>query len=399
MKILFIVYSDLSFETGQKTHIKELIQNLEKNGNSITLICRKGYIEGLNVSKSYWYNYSKVNNFLGNLFKYLSSLILFFFRIVTNIKDADIIYFRNYKLGFFIAFLKRIFRKKTIFEANGLESLELQLSETNILIKTLSKIYKLTEMIALKDSDKIISVTENLKDIFMRKYRIEEKNIVVINNGVNIDLFKPMETKKAIADLKLNENNYYVCFTGYLTPWQGVEYLVKAAPLVSKAIPLTKFLIIGNGPMKKDLKNLISKTIASDKFIFTGMVPHEDVPKYINASDVCVAPFIRERNEKIGLSPLKIYEYAACGKPIITSIIPNLEFIEEFNTGIMVESCMPMKIASAIIELLKNPKLRLEMGENGREYVEKNHSWENIAEMVEKVCEDTIKQKNNGKII
>jgi len=58
MKILFIVYSDLSLETGQKTHVKELVQNLELIGNSITLICRKGYIENIRISKSYWYNYS-----------------------------------------------------------------------------------------------------------------------------------------------------------------------------------------------------------------------------------------------------------------------------------------------------------------------------------------------------
>ena len=61
--------------------------------------------------------------------------------------------------------------------------------------------------------------------------------------------------------------------------------------------------------MKAELINLAAKTGVSDKFIFTGAVPYEEVPKYINSSDVCVAPFVRARNERIGLSPLKNYEY------------------------------------------------------------------------------------------
>ena len=100
-----------------------------------------------------------------------------------------------------------------------------------------------------------------------------------------------------------------------------------------------------------------------NKFIFTEAVPYEDVPKYINASDVCIAPFITARYMKIGLSPLKIYEYMACKNPIVPSRISNLGFIKQNNAGILVESENPKKLANAIIKLLKDTKLREEMGE------------------------------------
>jgi len=92
------------------------------------------------------------------------------------------------------------------------------------------------------------------------------------------------------------------------------------------------------------------------------------------------------------LSPLKIYEYAACEKPIITSRLKGLDFIDQINAGIIVKPENLEEIAKAIIELLKNPRLRSAMGKNGRQYVVKNHSWNSVAKKVENVCKMTIKQ-------
>ena len=92
-------------------------------------------------------------------------------------------------------------------------------------------------------------------------------------------------------------------------------------------------------------------------------------------ADVCVAPFIRVRNERIGLSPLKIYEYLACGKPVVASDIKGIgDLLRNSNAGIGVKPEDPVELANAIIKLLKNEKLRGKMGKNGRKIVINNYN-------------------------
>ena len=109
------------------------------------------------------------------------------------------------------------------------------------------------------------------------------------------------------------------------------------------------------------------------------MVPYEEVPKYINACDVCVAPFLFRNS---GLSPLKVFEYLACGKPVVTSMINGLDFIKKYDLGILVEPENFDELAQALIKLLQNEKLRKKMAKNGRNVIATKYSWEVIAKKV-----------------
>lgn len=95
---------------------------------------------------------------------------------------------------------------------------------------------------------------------------------------------------------------------------------------------------------------------------------------------------------QFGLSPLKLCEYLACGKPVIASRISGLEVLEEENCGFLVNPEDPQALAIRIIELLRNPELRHKMGENGRKYVVENRSWESVAKKVAQVCEDAVQE-------
>ena len=148
-------------------------------------------------------------------------------------------------------------------------------------------------------------------------------------------------TSYSIHYTKLYENldaNYkYVCFVGHLAPWQGVEYLIKSSPYILNKCPNTKFVIVGEGPKFDELVKLVNHLNISQNYLFTGYVNYETVPLYINASNICVAPFVIERNERIGLSALKLYEYLACGKPVVASKITGIEeLLSASNGGISV---------------------------------------------------------------
>ena len=391
MKVDMLYNIQLEGKEGQDactTHTIELFENLKKIGNEVNLFVPKS--KGITIYKQPDMVYLPILNI--PLLRGVSyQLVLLFYYLFYQVKHTkpDVIYSR---ISLFIIsplILSKLFKIPYIIEVNGLGIYERKLSNPSMLA---IQIYKIDEKIRKHNymhANKIVAVTQGVKEGIMALYNIPDEKIVVIENGANTDLLRPMEITKARKELKFDQDANYVCFVGSLARWQGVEFLIHSAHLILKGIPNTKFLVVGNGVMKKELMELAAKTDVSDNFIFTGAVPYEDVPKYINASDVCVVP---KKPLKSGYSPLKLYEYMACGKPVVASRISGFEILEENNAGILAEPENPEKLAKAIITLLKDEKMREKMGKNGREYVVKNHSWASVAKRVAEVCESAIKE-------
>jgi len=139
------------------------------------------------------------------------------------------------------------------------------------------------------------------------------------------------------------------------------------------------------------LKNMVTRYKLHGEIIFAGRIRYEQVSVLINAFDVCLAPFKRERNEKIGLSPLKLYEYLACARAVIVSRVQGVsEVIEKGNCGYLFEPDDARDLASKIITSYNEKSKLPELGMNGRIFVEKNYSWEKIAKRVETVLKEAI---------
>jgi len=386
MKILFIIYSDLSQNTGQKIHVKELVENLEKIGNNITLISRKGNFKDIKVSKLYWYDYSINSSFIVKWFYYFFSLILFLFRILTNIKHVDIIYFRNYKLGFIVAIFKSLFRRKAVFEANGLSSAELELGRTGSFVKLMVKIYRFNEKITLTNSDKIISVTKTLKEIFINQYKIKREKIVIVNNGANTDLFRPLNKSILLKEMGFEQDYYYIGFAGSYKPWHDLVYLIDNALYVIKFIPNTKFILIGDGECKLDIIKKVKELNLSNFFIFINSIPYEEVPKYINIFDIGLIL----KNNNIPGSPLKLWEYMACGVPIIASNSSDFDMLLKYKFGILTNHTNDFNLGKTIVNLLRDNELRNKMGLNARKCLLKFNNWNEISKKIYKAITDEI---------
>lgn len=210
---------------------------------------------------------------------------------------------------------------------------------------------------------------------------VNKKKVAVIGNGTDINHFKPMDRKEAKKGIGLKSDYLYVGFIGNFAIWQGLDYLIQAIPDVLKVHNNTCFILVGDGPEMPKIQKEISQ-FKNKEVLLTGRVSYKKAGKYINAFDVGVAPFIEERNASIGLSPLKIRDYAACGVPIVTSRIEGLEIVEEEDIGILVPPDDSAALSRAIIKLLKNPQMREEMGKRGRKIAEKHFSWKGIAEQI-----------------
>lgn len=388
MRFLAVCELDLGVRDGSVIHFIELMRNLVNLDHDVHIFAPK-LTEWSDKKLDINYvpcMFLKSPSFLPKILLYTSYQFFLFFYLIIFIKKTkvDVIYSRLGMFSLAPVIVSKITKKPHIVEVNGVISEELSaVGVPKVFIRS----FEFTEKQIYKFSQRIITVTENIKREMMRKYSISKNNFIVIPNGANTDLFKPMNIKRTKKELDLDDKNFYVIFVGYLVQWQGVDRLIDAAPYVLKEVPNTKFIIVGEGGIHDALKKQVEELNVSDMFTFTGKIPYENVPLYINACDVCIA---LKTPMKSGFSSLKLYEYMSCAKPVVATNTPSFNILKEYSAGILVDPKRPRVVANAISQLLLNERLRIEMGENGRALVEKNYSWNRVAQDVAHACEEVI---------
>jgi glycosyltransferase involved in cell wall biosynthesis len=138
----------------------------------------------------------------------------------------------------------------------------------------------------------------------------------------------------------------------------------------------------------------------SEKLIFTGFVEHERIPEYIAAADVAVAPYNPagfKDMERYGFyfSPIKIFEYMACGKPVVATDVDIVrDVIRGSDCGLLVEPGNIEQLSDAIGYLFKNKEKAIEMGRRGREAVMERYTWKNVAERIENGMKGVMRNGN-----
>ncbi len=402
LKILFLdMVRPLSLADGSLIHRYELVSNLARFDNEIHIFAAGR--TSLSSLANVYIHYIPPGNLLSLTVNYFNSAI----RLMGS-ETFDVLYTRNPNFGFLAGFLCKSRCRKMVYELNGIPEDEKnlirakseggkfsQLEKKSSFSNRYFSAHAILKLFILKKalgfSDKIIAVTPGIKANLEKAYNISGEKIVVVSNGANTSLFKPLEQETCRREIGLDTGIPCVCFVGNLAPWQGVEYLVKAAPSILSRFPDCHFLIVGDGVMRNELFKLCRELGVEDSFTFTGVIAYDRVPLYINASDTCTAPFIFARNAKIGLSPLKLYEYMACGKPVIASNISGVsDVLEASGGGISVLPENPDALAEGILKLLENPNLRTTMGSKGLSYVTENYSWYSVAKKVNEVCKSGL---------
>ena len=383
MNIFHVANIDLSVEGATTRHVFEVCENLIKLGHKVTLfVPNRGKYRYETPVQIIKIPIPKVPFSLPFLFQ----IGLFFYLMSFSLRSKpDIIYTRSTIIGIAQKLIKTVISVPLVTEINANKPEEARMngaSEWKIWF------IKFFERRFYGASDRLIAVTVGLKEWLINDYQVSPEKIAVIPNGANTDISRPMDQQACQSKLGFSEDALYVCFVGTLLVWQGVEYLIEAAPLILEDIPEAKFIIVGDGVTKHSLLEMVNKKNLQDYFVFTEQVPYQQVPLYINACDVCIAPFVREKRDS---APLKVFEYLACGKPVVTS--SNIEAIEHFQTGIIIEPENSLELADSLVYLLRNKSLRTRMGKNGRELAVREFSWEAVTKKVEAVCLETIDKR------
>lgn len=229
--------------------------------------------------------------------------------------------------------------------------------------------------IATRHAAAVVSVCPELLAFMRSNWGIRREQCALIQNGVDPDRFRPIEARDARRRLGLETDNPYVVFVGGFFPWHGLETLLAAAPAVLRVLPQTKFLLVGDGQTRPQLEDLSRHLGLTDRVWFTGRVEHDDVPWWISAADLCVV--LHHPTRSYPGDSMKLWEYMACGRPIVTTAGPGYgDTVEKLGSGVAVPANAPARLAEEVIKLLSDEKARRRMGASGRAAVIHDHTWE-----------------------
>ena len=247
--------------------------------------------------------------------------------------------------------------------------------------------YGVLERVNCKLSGAVVVETPDMKISYQQRHGLRPGKVFAIPNGVNTELFRPMDIEEARRKMGIEKDCLCVGYQGNIREHEGIEYLIEAAPYVLQQVPRARFLIVGGGPAKRQLMELAQSHGLSERFSFVGRVPYENVPTYIACMDVCVVPRNRARFQKTGISSLKLREYLACGRPVVGADITGMgDVLRQANAGIALSPENTRDLAQAIIGLLQDEVLRKQMGSRGREFAVQNLSWDATAREITKAC-------------
>jgi len=347
-----------------------------------------------------FYNLNDTLSFILGLFRfkkqpYIVSSIFLFLYLLRILPRYDIIYARDYHTVMIALFPRLIFKKKLVFEINGIAHEEQRLKSNSIINRILVFLIQEAEKMATKYSERIVSVTPQISAYMIQNYHCSQEKVKIIPNGVDTKKFYPIYDEALLGQWKerlgILKEEIVIAFVGNMAPWQGVDTLIESAlRLLLKKRGLI-FLIVGEGRLKDALIHKVANSGFAESFVFTGMVNHNDIPFLVNIADICVAPIVSKRNKMTFTgSPIKVYEYIACGKPVISSKFEGLEFIEHEGVGRLTEPGDVTDLEEALENLVNDPQMRADMGQKGAQIAQQKYDWAWSVKKIEEILKDMV---------
>jgi len=371
---LFAYWHDPRYKGVVDASIKifDLAVNLEKAGHTVLLFVPSCRAKDLGMK----FKVIEIPILQLPVFRFLSYYIGSFLRaLVASFKiKPDIIYFRR-MMSILPVVLASLRGAGVILEINDDFMAAYRQSKPRSLKLFITKAI---DRFNLKYSHGISIITDKLKSEVHQRYSIPLEKMKVIPSCSNTDVFKPLDAIHCRKELNLATDMIYIGFLGAMLPWKGVDTLVEAARIVLQQCMEVKFLLVGEGVIKTELMSRVEECGLKEKFVFTGQVPYSEAPKYINSMDICTAPYHSFSGE---ISPVKIFDYFACGKPVVSS--DNVgDLILNSGGVISVPPADNEELARALISLVTDKDARDSLGNRGRAWVVENYDRRMVAHSI-----------------
>jgi glycosyltransferase involved in cell wall biosynthesis len=256
--------------------------------------------------------------------------------------------------------------------------------------RSLGRLYGWTARFA----DRVIAVSEDVRRFHATHTGIPEEKLVTIENGVDIHRFAGLESVGRAVRKELGFDDAALVFgvVGRLTPPKDHSTFLKAAALILKKAPKARFLIVGDGPLRKDLEIQAQKTGLANAVIFTGL--RKDVPALLAALDVLVFSSLWE-----GL-PVALLEGMAAARPIVATTVGGIpEVVLPDKSALLVPPGDAHALAQACLRLASDSATRHSMGQAGLERVVARYGIDAMIDRTAALYAKLLQERGLGQLI
>ena len=253
-------------------------------------------------------------------------------------------------------------------------------------LKLAASVGRWMERTSVRRSDRIITISQAMRDILVADYGAAENRIDIVHDGVDTGIFRRQEA----ADLRAAhapQAEHVLIFHGVIDPQDGPELLIEAAPAILAQHPRTCFWLVGDGTAVPDLKARAEAAGLADRFYFSGWVQQADVARYISASDLglVILPDVLSARGRV---TLKEFEYWACGVPAVLPRLPALqEVVGDEEASLFYTPGDAADFAARVNELLADDERRRGMGRVGQQRVAQQFEWRVLTGEIARLCE------------
>jgi len=234
-------------------------------------------------------------------------------------------------------------------------------------------------------AEKVTVDAKCLKNIWINMGVPEEK-IEVIPFGVDTKRFNPnIDGSDIRKKLHIDEEDEVVISTRPYYSDYNISCLIRAIPSVLAKHKNVKFIVKGSGPLENHLKSIAERLNVSSNIRFVGIVPYNEVPKYLSAADIYVSTCL------VDSASVSLLEAMACRlPPVVTDIPGNREWIENGKNGLLFPPKNPKALAGKLVQLIEDKRLRQSFGRKCVQIIQDRAMWEECVSKMETIYKSLL---------
>lgn len=281
-------------------------------------------------------------------------------------QDCDIIH-ANWTLSAFAAWLSRIHHQKPyIVTVQGSDIFQ---------ASQIPWVAPITKAI-LNKAGQVLALSHALAESAIQ-LGVKSEKVSVIPNGVDTVFFHPGSSSRELL----------ILYVGSFIERKGLLHLINAIPLVIQQFPQVRFAFIGGGSQEKSLSDRVNDLDLRENIRFLGELPQQEVRNWMQKAYIFVLPSLEE-----GLG-VALLEALACGTPVVATQVGGIPDVVTPEVGTLVPPANAEALASALIEILRDPIKWRELSENARQRALHKYNWEHIAQQIVLIYQEQLNSR------
>jgi len=373
--------------SSQAMHIRSLVEALKAEGHEVTIVSPPG-IDPLKsagmmpflrktdrargLQRLWKYISCECPQFLFEIFELLYNLFLPFRLLPFMWRQPDaVLYERHAYFMFMGVLLGKWLKRPVVLEVNELAGF------TRVRGLIMERLARRIDAWVFARADRVICVSRVLADEAQHRGARCER-VHVLPNAIDPNRFRPLKPGPSVRARLGLKNSIVIGHVGLFCFWDRLDALIEAVKNIQEQRPEIKVLLVGDGPEMENLKRTAFRLGMERAVIFSGPVPRDDVPAYIDAMDICVLP-----NSNAFGSPIALFEFMAMGKPcVVPDLGPMRDVIDDSMTGVLFPRGDFGALQKALVRVIEDPALRSQLGARARDTVFEHHTWAANARIV-----------------